>query len=111
MRIRADTHFAIIPEWLLDAGVSSRAVVVYARLSRFADKDGQAWPSRSTLAGLCNCSADSVDRALQELVAAQALTIRRRHAQDGGWTSSTYLIRRTPPSRNRAATPSRTSAQ
>jgi hypothetical protein len=66
--------FARIPERLLDR-VSDRALRLYAMLDRYAGADGLAFPFRSTLAERLGCSVDSVDRALAELVAADALEV------------------------------------
>lgn len=121
MSLRTDTGpFAIVPEWLLDVGVSARAVVLYARLARFADSDGRAVPGRQLLAELLDCSRDSVDRAIAELVDVGAIEKRARRDDAGDPTSNEYLIRRSipegvaarlrPPSRTPAATGSRTGA-
>ena len=59
--------WAAVPEAALD--LSSRAVRLYARLDLAADRNGVASPSRRRLATLLDCSTDSIDRALGELVA------------------------------------------
>ena len=54
--------YSLVPEWLLDGGVSARAVCLYALLGRFADREGESWPSRAKLASRLRCSTDTVDR-------------------------------------------------
>lgn len=70
-------YFAMLPEWVLYAGISDRAVRLFAVLARHADKrTREAEVYRSTLAKkLGGCSKDSVDRAKDELVAIGALTV------------------------------------
>ena len=59
--------WAAVPEAAL--GCSSRAVRLVAVLDLMADRNGVASPSRRRLATLLDCSTDSIDRALGELVA------------------------------------------
>jgi hypothetical protein len=77
----ADGYFAVIPEWVLDSGISSRAVHLYALLRRYADqRTGMAHPSRKTLAGRLGVSDEkTVDRATEELVAVGAIRVRPRY--------------------------------
>lgn len=115
--ITSDTGpFAIVPEWLLDAPVSDRAVRLYALLARYCDGDGYAWPSRKTLATRLGRSVDALDRAVKELVQCGALTVEPRFTGSGDRTSNGYVLRRvqTAPtqggSRESAATPTRSCA-
>lgn len=100
-------RFAMTPEWVLfSETLSDRAVRLYGVLHRYADKEtGRAFPARRTLAGRLSCSVDSVDRALRELVAAGAVTKRRRLDVKGDQTSNLYTVRFIDPSRTGAATP------
>jgi DNA-binding transcriptional MocR family regulator len=86
------TTFAQIPEWLLEADVSSRAIHLYAVLQGMAGKKGAAWPTRKTLAARTRCSPDTVDRAVDELVQADALRIEPRFSEDGDRTSNRYVV-------------------
>ena len=114
--------FARLPEWVLNAPLSDRAVRLFAILLRYADQGGTAWPSRATLARRLRpapsplpaawrpLSVDSVDRAVAELVAAGAVRVERNGGKPGDpFRSNTYRLLR-PPSRTGAATPSRTRA-
>lgn len=88
-----NARYAVIPEWILDADISDRAVRLFGILDRFAGTNDGAWPSRSTLAKrLRNCSVPSVDRALAELEAIDAITVERRKRADGSFTSSLYRL-------------------
>jgi len=84
--------FAQVPEWLLDADISDRAVRLYARLVRYAGSNGKAWPGRDTLARRLRCSEASVDRALKELREVGALTVKRR----GLTQTNLYIIEAVP---------------
>lgn len=89
---------------------------VYVALGTFANGSGECFPSRSTLAELCRCSVDTVDRALRSLVSDEWITKTRRKG-DHGNASNLYTINVNveqatlfTPSRTHAATPSRTHA-
>jgi DNA-binding transcriptional regulator YhcF (GntR family) len=77
--VKADTLFAVVPEWIVYAEIGPQAVRLYAALARHADKEtGHAHPSRRRLAELLRCSADTIDRALKELVEVGAITVQTR---------------------------------
>lgn len=77
-------QFAIVPLWLLEAQVSDRAVRLFAVLAgRYADRKGEAYPSRATLAEALGCSLGSVDRAVDDLVKVGALEITARSGAAG----------------------------
>jgi hypothetical protein len=94
VKVTADSYFAIVPEWILDSTyISDRGVRVFAVLSRYADQEGHAHPSRTTLANRCFCSVDSVDRALKELEAAGAVEVKRR-IENGAYVTNEYIVQR-----------------
>ncbi len=96
-KVYTDTGpFSIVPEWLL-IKVGSRAVHVYALLARCADLGGECYPSRRYLADRAHCSMDSVDRAIAELVHAEAVIVAVRRNKDGGQQSNNYLVIRKVP--------------
>lgn len=121
MNVDADVRFAIVPEWVIYAPVSANAVRLYAVLARHADKDDAAtFVSRATLARKARVSADTVDRALKELLDLGAL-IRTRRRVIGSKENDTNLytvISRAPevaapvplPSRKDAGTGGRNAA-
>lgn len=85
-------RFATVPEWVLDADVSDRALRLFAVLARYADKEGRAFPSRRTLAERLRCSPASLDRALAELAAVDALVVVPQSRADGGRSSNSYYL-------------------
>ena len=110
-------HFAIVPEWLIDADISDAAYRLYSVLLRYGQSSGTRMPSRALLARRLRRSVDSIDRALKELVALGAVVIEHRR-QGKEFLQNRYHLRTarpgtgTPPggSRNSAATPGRTDA-
>jgi hypothetical protein len=95
--IDTDVRFSIVPEWVLYAEVSDKAVRLYSILARYADNETlEAFPSRELLAKRANCHAKSVDRAIQELADIGAIT--KTHRKSGnGFQSNVYTLRRVPP--------------
>jgi hypothetical protein len=95
--INTDLRFSIIPEWVIDADISDRAVRLYAILARYADNETlQAFPSRETLAKRANCHWRSIDRAIDELVALGAITKQHRRSGES-YQSNMYTLRRVGP--------------
>lgn len=93
MTVKSDIGpFSVVPEWVLDAPVSDRAVRLFAVLGRYADKKGESHPSRSTLAARLRCSVDSLDRAAKELVANGMLEVKRRRVETGRHLTSVYIL-------------------
>lgn len=84
----------MIPHWLVLApDVSSRAVRLYGILDAMSGGESVAWPSRRKLSDILQCSTDSVDRAIRELVAVCAITVERRVGPDGGMAANIYRLR------------------
>src|SRR3954447_6420066 len=94
-----EQHFAIVPEWVLDADISDAALRLYAVLLRYGQSSGHRMPGRRLLASrLHKRSRDSVDRALKELVAIGAVVVQ--HRRQGPVTlTNRYVVRNTPPQR------------
>ncbi len=98
MRVTRDVgHWSIVPEWVIDAEVSDRAVRLYALLGRYADANGSSFASRRKLADRMRCSVDSVDRAIVELRAVGALHVEKRQRDDGSYRSSLYTLKTAAP--------------
>jgi hypothetical protein len=95
--LHTEVRFSIVPEWVIDADISDRAVRVYAILARYADSEThQAFPSRETLAKRARCHWRSIDRAIGELIALGAVT--KTHRKNGdAYQSNIYTLRRVVP--------------
>jgi hypothetical protein len=88
--------FSIVPEWVLDRGLSPTALKLYIVMARFADwSTGMAFPSRDTLAERMGCSLKTVDRAVIELVAAECISKISR----GRYVSALYKVFQVDPKR------------
>src|SRR3954451_5706794 len=94
-----EQHFAIVPEWVLDAEISDAALRLYAVLLRYGQTSGHRMPGRRLLASrLHKRSRDSVDRALKELVGIGAVVVQHRRQGPVNLTNR-YVLRSTPPQR------------
>jgi len=95
--INTDIRFSIIPEWVLDADISDRAVRLYSILARYADNETlQAFPSRDTLAKRAFCNSKAVTKAIDELVTIGAV-IKQHRKQGDSFQSNLYTLRRVGP--------------
>jgi ribosomal protein S10 len=103
--ISSSDYFAIVPEYVLFSSVSPNAVRLFAVLNRYANKRGQAWPSRKTLAQLIDVSVATIDRAKDELVELGALTVENRQGPNGDPTTNIYTLVMSSPMRK--GTPTR----
>jgi hypothetical protein len=91
-----EQHFAIVPEWVIDAEISDCAYRLYSVLLRYGQSSGQRMPGRAILAHRLHKSKDTVDRALRELVAIGAVVIEhRRHGRQN--LTNRYHLMNTPP--------------
>ena len=90
--LTSDVKWAQVPEWVICSDISDRAVRLYAMLSRRANDDHRAFPSRRYLAKSIRCSVKSVDRALEELVGIGAVTKERQFRGDRQ-TVNLYTLR------------------
>ncbi len=88
----ASGSFAIIPEWVLDADISDRGVRLFGVLARYADVNGNSHPGRKRICERLRCSDASLQRALNELLSLGAVTVTKRHKDDGSLTSSEYVL-------------------
>ena len=102
MRVTADIYFAIIPEWVLYADISSSAIRLYCTLARFADDHGRCHPSRKTIAEKMRCSTKTIDRAVAELIEIGALSVFHNTSQDGDYAPNDYHLRQAPPAQRQA---------
>lgn len=95
--VQADDHFAIVPEWVLfHPDLSHGAVRLYAVLRRFADQRGIAFPGLSAIGAKYGVVPRSVTRHMEELIAAGAVTRKRRIGRGGRATSNLYRVHSRP---------------
>tara|TARA_Y100000310_G_scaffold342834_1_gene447774 strand:- start:1101 stop:1856 length:756 start_codon:yes stop_codon:yes gene_type:complete len=80
MKVKSDIgQFGIIPRWVIDRSPTSKAIHLLAVLAcKYADREGQAYPSRKTLArDLGGVHEITVDRAIHELEEIGVLAVER----------------------------------
>lgn len=96
-KIAASEYFAILPESILFAPISSNAIRLYCILRRRADeKTNACYPSQNYLAKHMYCSVRTVQRALEELVNIGAVTVEHRYLEDtDAYTSNMYYLHAT----------------
>jgi DNA-binding transcriptional MocR family regulator len=89
--------FAIVPLWVMDdPSIEALDIAVYVAIKRHADVQGEAYPSRQTIARLAKVSVSTVDRAVERLVAVNALEKHTRKHPNGDPASNLYLIHEAP---------------
>ncbi len=91
-KLDAEVYWAQVPEWVIVAPISDRAVRLYALLARRANEHNKAFPSRGYLAEKMACSRKSVDRAMEELLEIGAITKHEQFA-DNRQTVNLYIVR------------------
>jgi hypothetical protein len=91
-----EQHFAVVPEWVIDADLSDAAFRLYSLLLRYGNGSGSRMPSRRLLAQRLHRSTDSIDRALRELVVAGIVRVEHRRRGRLNLTNC-YHLRTTDP--------------
>jgi hypothetical protein len=86
-----DHHFALVPEWVIDAEISDASFRLYSLLLRYGNGSGCRMPSRRLLAERLHRSTDSIDRALRELVAHDIVRVERRRRGRQNLTNRYYV--------------------
>ncbi len=82
----------MIDKQIFDRNVPHRAVSVYCYLCDRANKNGECFPSVTTIAGDLHISKRTVFRALDDLEKAKLLTRKNRHRTHGGLSFNLYKI-------------------
>lgn len=103
--ITTDLRFSMVPAWVLDSGISDKAIRLYAVLAGYADSEtGQAYPGRTLLSKRLDCSTKTVDRAVLELMGVGAIKKQQR-VKDGHYQSSLYTVVRIDPASSKSRPP------
>lgn len=86
-------QFAALPARAIDdRRLRPAAVMVLAALATYADRDGWAYPSISTISDRLRVTRQAVQRQISILVEAGYLIVAARFRQDGGRSSNQYRI-------------------
>lgn len=90
--------FAIVPDWLIQAGVSDGGLRLFVALAMRADREsGECWPSRKTLAAEMAVTDRTIDARTDELEALGAVSKRPRWTEDGDRSSNAYTVNYAKP--------------
>ena len=90
--VEQQTKFSMIPEWLLEIGVSPRAYMVYGALAKFSNNQTkETFVSHSTLADKLSISRKTVQLAVKELEDQGCIFVERRY-EDGHQKSNNYKL-------------------
>jgi hypothetical protein len=73
---RGKVYGPILPQFALDAPITSGAKIMYALLCNYASDSDHCWPSHATLATKLSCSVSSVKKYLAELVGTKLISVR-----------------------------------
>ncbi len=97
--------FVALPLWLVRRGgsISPRAFRIFALL-KMHDRGNGCFPAHARLAKMEGCSADTVGRAVAELVRVGAITVTKRRTKNGANTSSWFRLHFQDPDPQRTAT-------
>lgn len=100
--------YAVVPEDILHADVSTNAKTLWAIFALHADAEGRSYPGRKRLAKIMRCSEDTVSRAKKELADAKLIECHERYDEAGRRTTDDVILR--GARRNGAEYPRRTGA-
>lgn len=95
MRVEQGVKFAIVPEWVLDyRGLSDKAKILYAVLSRYGNSEGaECRPSRAELGRRMGVSARTITTLVAELQEKDCIRVSR----GGGEKANIYHLRQAAP--------------
>jgi len=86
-------YFQQIPNWILEADISSHAIRLYLVLQKFgSNKDKTSYWSRKKIAKEIKVSPATMDRAKTELINLGAICQVHRFTEDQEWTSNLYHV-------------------
>lgn len=81
---------AIIEQYGRDIG--PYGIAVYALLAKYANKEGQSFPSFRTIRALLGISRHSIVRTIDTLVSKKLITKENRLSPDGDYSSNIYTL-------------------
>lgn len=71
------SYFVAMPSYVLDVLIDQpRLIQIWLVLASYANKDGEAWPSREAISERCGCDVKTITRATAELVNCDLLSVR-----------------------------------
>lgn len=82
----------IVPEKIYKLQLTSTEINVYQYLCSRANKQGECFPSQTTIARAVNLHRSTVNRAIKRLQDKNLIIIIQRRRVDGGTSSNLYRI-------------------
>lgn len=82
----------IIPEKIYKLRLTSTEINVYQYLCSRANKEGECFPSQTTIAKAVNMHRSTVNQAIKRLQDKNLLIIMQRKRDNGGTSSNLYRI-------------------
>jgi predicted transcriptional regulator len=82
----------IIPEKIYKLRLTSTEINVYQYLCSRANKEGECFPSQTTIAKAVNMNRSTVNQAIKRLQDKNLLIIMQRKRDNGGTSSNLYRI-------------------
>ena len=82
----------IVPEKIYKLKLTSTEINVYQYLCSRANKQGECFPSQTTIANAVNMNRSTVNQAIKRLEGKKLLIIEQRKRSNGGTSSNLYRI-------------------
>ena len=82
----------IVPEKIYKLKLTSTEINVYQYLCSRANKQGECFPSQTTIAKAVNMHRSTVNQAIRRLQDKNLLIIEQRRRDNGGTSSNLYRI-------------------
>lgn len=73
-------------------GLGHAVKMTLLALADIADTEGQCWPKRKSLADMLECSVDTIDRHMRELMSLGLIEKEHRQLESGASTSNMYRL-------------------
>ena len=89
--------YAIVPIWVLTAGLTGSELATYVSLRSFADRAGEAHPRVRTVASRAGVSERTAERAIARMRELDLVQSTRIYRPDGTIAGCSYVLRDMPP--------------
>ena len=86
------TSTITMSNYIFNTNTDIYSKLVYAAIKKFSDNKGHSFPSRNTLAQLCNMSLSTLRKAINTLVDANVLNKKFRYRENKSQTSNLYIL-------------------
>jgi biotin operon repressor len=98
-------YFVVVPNYDYIPLMTNSTVKVYLALCKYANAQGQCYPSQNTIAKWSMLSRRQISRCIDELKQMGLITAVPQERSDGGWTNNLYQIQQKKPKNDRVFLP------